>query len=35
MLTKELTKLTNFRFKNVEDRSNELAKAAVKLWPMP
>jgi hypothetical protein len=35
LLTKELATLDDFKFKNVDDRSVELAKLAVKLWPMP
>lgn len=34
-LTQELLKLPQFKFKNVELRSKELADIAVKLWPMP
>ena len=34
-ITKELLKLSQFKFKNVEQRSSELAKIAVKLWPIP
>lgn len=34
-LTQELLKMSNFRFKNVQQRSSELADIAVKLWPQP
>jgi hypothetical protein len=34
-LTQELLKLSQFKFKNVEQRSSELAKIAVELWPQP
>lgn len=34
-LTKELARLQNFKFKNIDQRSIELAEAAVKLWPQP
>ncbi len=34
-LTQELLKLPQFKFKNVEQRSSELAKIAVELWPLP
>lgn len=35
LLTKELAGLQNFKFYNVEKRSQDLAALAVKLWPMP
>jgi len=34
-LTQELLKMTQFKFKNVEQRSRDLAEIAVGLWPMP
>lgn len=34
-LTQELLKMSQFKFKNVEQRSKDLAEIAVKLWPMP
>ena len=34
-LTQELLKMPQFKFKNVERRSKELAEIAVGLWPMP
>jgi GGDEF domain-containing protein len=35
LLTKELTKLSNFKFKEINKRSIDLADAAVSLWPGP
>jgi len=35
MLTNELTKRSNFKFKDIEKRSNELSEIAVELWPRP
>lgn len=34
-LTQELFKKSQFKFKDVEQRSKELAEIAVKLWPIP
>lgn len=34
-LTQELLKMSQFKFKNVEQRSKDLADIAVGLWPMP
>lgn len=34
-LTQELVKKSQFKFKDVEQRSKELAEIAVDLWPMP
>lgn len=34
-LTQDLLKLSQFKFKNVEQRSSDLAEIAVKLWPQP
>lgn len=34
-LTQELLKKSQFKFKDVEQRSKELAEMAVSLWPMP
>ena len=34
-LTQELIKMSQFKFKSVEQRSKELAKLAVAQWPMP
>lgn len=34
-LTQELGKLMHFRFRNVEQRSKDLAASAVDLWPRP
>ncbi|MDF0579513.1 DUF262 domain-containing protein [Bradyrhizobium yuanmingense] len=35
LLTNELAKRSNFRFKDIEKRSTDLAELAVKLWPRP
>lgn len=35
LITKELTKMSNFKFKDIENRSKDLAEAAVLLWPRP
>ena len=35
LLTQELTKLSSFKFKQIETRSKELADIAVELWPRP
>lgn len=34
-LTQELLKMSQFKFKNVEQRLKDLADIAVGLWPMP
>ncbi len=34
-LTQELLRMSQFKFKNVEQRSKDLADVAVGLWPMP
>lgn len=34
-LTQELSKLSNFKFPNVDSRSKELADIACELWPIP
>jgi len=34
-LTQELLKMSQFKFKNVEQRSKDLADIAIGLWPMP
>jgi Protein of unknown function (DUF1524) len=35
LLTRELTKLSKFKFKDIEKRSVALAETAVSLWPRP
>ncbi|MEH2510156.1 hypothetical protein V1291_001510 [Nitrobacteraceae bacterium AZCC 1564] len=35
ILTQELTKLSNFKFKDIEKRSRTLSEIAVELWPRP
>ncbi len=35
LLTKDLSKLPNFKFKSVEKRSKDLAELSVSLWPRP
>jgi hypothetical protein len=35
ILTNELTKRSNFKFKDIEKRSGDLAEMAVQLWPRP
>ena len=34
-LTKELVSKSNFKFKDIDQRSKDLAEIAVGLWPMP
>lgn len=34
-LTQDLLTMSQFKFKNIDKRSNELAEIAVSLWPMP
>ena len=35
LITKDLTHLNNFRFKNIANRSEKLSEEAIILWPMP
>ncbi len=35
LMTQEIGKMQNFRFKQVEQRSKDLADSAVELWPVP
>ncbi|UQR64290.1 HNH endonuclease family protein [Bradyrhizobium sp. C-145] len=35
ILTNELTKRSNFKFRDIEKRSGELSEIAVELWPRP